>query len=220
MAPPMFFTTGREASSPPSPNDARALEQWLVDNFDAALFQMRQGRVLRFVRVERQTGADVALVIAKSRTPVSADEVMVPLTALGDDGVPPCIAKVYMFLFDTPVHGASGEVVAKRTRVDGESISKITVEREPTAGSGTARASQSTLSVASFLSQIAQGLTQLRLRLPEDEGSGGVQEESGEVVSWAAFSSLADLARAADVFQSAEPVLSWADAEEFLAAAL
>lgn len=220
MAPPVFLTTGREASPPPSPSTARALEQWLGETFDAALFETQQGRFLRFVRVERQASVGVALVLAKSREPSAEDEVLVPVAALGEVGVPPCIAKVYLFLFDVPVHGTSGEVTAKRTRADGDSISKIIVSRAPVEGSGTARANQSTLTVASFFSQISHKLSQTSLSVQTAVGSGGTQGARPHVASWANFPNLADLARAADVFQSAEPVLSWADAEEFLSAAL
>jgi len=75
-------TRPREAPPPPSPSAARAHEQWLEDTFDAALFETQQGRVLRFVRAEARAGAGAVLVLAKSRTPVAADEVIAPVAAL------------------------------------------------------------------------------------------------------------------------------------------
>ncbi|KAL1496327.1 hypothetical protein AB1Y20_016284 [Prymnesium parvum] len=220
MAPPVIWTTGQAAPRPPPAGDASALEQWLVETFDAALFETQQGRFLRFVRGEGRAGGGAVIVLAKSRTPTAAEEVLAPVAALRDASVSPCIAKVFLFLFGTPVQGTRGELTAVRTRAEGDSITKITADRAPTTGTGTTRASQSTLTVASFLSQVSHKLSQTQIGLQAGVGSEDTQEARTDVVSWAAFSSLVDLARVADVFGSAEPVLTWAEAEEFLTAAL
>ncbi|KAL1510564.1 hypothetical protein AB1Y20_006865 [Prymnesium parvum] len=223
MAPPVFFTAARLVECPPPPGVAGALEQWMTDTFGEALFETQQGRYLRFVRVARSEGGDATLIVAKSKEPAAEDEVAVSVAALRDMSVAPCLAKVFLALFHTTIQGTHGEITAKRTKAEGESVAKIVVERTPALGTGTVRATQSTLTVQSFLSQVAHKLTTVHLELPRagtEHVVGGTPEGQGDVVSWAAFPKLADLARAADVFRSAALTLPWEDAEEFLTAAM
>ncbi|KAL1508362.1 hypothetical protein AB1Y20_004472 [Prymnesium parvum] len=225
MAPPVFFTAARVVECPPPPGVAGALERWLSDTFGEALFVTQQGRYLRFVRTTPSGGGEAAIIAAKSKEPAAEDEVVVSMAALRDTSVAPCIEKVFLALFHTTIQGTHGEIsiTAKRAKAEGESIAKIVVERTPALGTGTVRATQSTLTVQSFLSQVAHKLTAVHLELPRvevEQVAGGTPAVLRDVVSWAAFPKLVDLARAADVFQSAAPTLTWEDAEEFLTAAM
>ncbi|KAL1522424.1 hypothetical protein AB1Y20_017414 [Prymnesium parvum] len=223
MAPPVFFTAARVVECPPPPGVAGALERWLSDTLGEALFETQQGRYLRFVRTTPLGDGDAAIIVAKSKEPAAEDEVLVSMEALRDMSVAPCIAKVFLALFHTTIQGTHGEITARRTKAEGESIAKVVVERTPALGTGTVRATQSTLTVQSFLSQVAHKLTTVHLEQPRttvEQVAGGTPAVQRDVVSWAAFPKLADLARAADVFGSAAPTLAWEDAEEFLTAAM